>query len=142
MASKVFADANILLDLTLKRAGYDESIQLFQLSIDGTVQLYTTPAVLHIVSYYTGQAYPKEATKKILLALLNDIRIVEASHATVLQALNSSFDDLEDAMQYFAAMQAGLHYFVSADKKLKKSALHELPVCNLRELFTLVAPAK
>ena len=34
MASKVFADANLLLDFTLQRAGYSHAEEIIQLSID------------------------------------------------------------------------------------------------------------
>jgi predicted nucleic acid-binding protein len=42
MAYKVFLDANILLDLTLKR----DSKKIVQLALDGNLQLFITPAIV------------------------------------------------------------------------------------------------
>lgn len=139
MAFKVFVDANILLDLTLKRAGYETARVLFTSAIAGDTQLYTTPSVLHIVSYYTSQFYSRTQTKEIILAMLADVRIIDADHDTALAAANSSFTDLGDALQYYAAARAGLQYFLSSDKKLKKAASKQLPVFTPAEFLKLLS---
>jgi predicted nucleic acid-binding protein len=56
MASKVFADANLLLDLTLQRDNYLSARNIIQHGIDGTIKLYTTPAILHINAYRITKA--------------------------------------------------------------------------------------
>ena len=140
MASKVFADANLLLDVNLRRANYDAAIAVLQHSIDGDIQLYTTPAVLHITAYFTAQAYSSEHTKKIILTLLNDVQIIDCDHATAIAALNSSFDDTEDALQYYTALKFGIDYFISTDKKLKKAAIPQLPVYSPAQLLAELNP--
>ena len=40
MASKVFLDANILLDFTLKRDNYDVSKGIIELAVNGQVQAF------------------------------------------------------------------------------------------------------
>jgi hypothetical protein len=45
-----------------------------------------------------------------------------------LMAINSSFEDTEDALQYYTAIKHNVEYFISADKKLKKAAIPQLPV--------------
>lgn len=135
MASKVFLDANFLLDITIQRPGFLEASQIIQRAIDGQVQLFTTPAVLHITSYYTTQAYGNNQAKQILLTLLNDVQIIECDHATALMAISSNMDDIEDALQYYTAIRFGMDYFVSGDKKLKKTALPQLPIYTASELL-------
>ena len=135
MASKVFADANLLLDFTLQRAGYPSAEQIIQLSIDGTIQLCTTPAVLHIVSYFTAQAYSKDQTRILIATLLNDIQVIDCTHATALNAVNSDIDDLEDALQYHAALAHQVDYFISSDRKLKKAATPSLPIYSASEFL-------
>ena len=135
MASKVFADANLLLDFTLQRAGYPSAEQIIQLSIDGTIQLCTTPAVLHIVSYFTAQAYSKDQTRILIATLLNDIQVIDCTHATALNAVNSAIDDLEDALQYHAALAHQVDYFISSDRKLKKAAIPSLPIYTASEFL-------
>ena len=135
MPSKVFVDANLFLDLTLQRAGHLEASAIIQLRVDGKIQIYTTPAVLHIVAYFTSQHYTATQTKQIILTLLNDVQIIDCDHITAITALNNNFDDTEDALQYFAALREEVDYFVSSDRKLRKSAIPQLPVYAAAELL-------
>jgi predicted nucleic acid-binding protein len=136
MASKVFLDANILLDFTLQRLNYNEAKEILQRGIDGEMQLYTTPAVLHIASYWLTKAYSSAIAKKLILTLLADVQVIDCDHATVLMAINSNIDDVEDALQYYAALKYGIIYFISSDKKLKKAAIPQLPVYTAKEFLT------
>lgn len=136
MAFRVFADANLLLDFTLQRANFAEAKKLLQLAIDGHIQLLTTPAILHITSYFTAQVYTAQQTKQLILTLLNDVLIIDCDHATAVTALNSIIDDTEDALQYYTAMKHGADYFISSDKRLKKQAIPQLPVNTAAELIT------
>ena len=135
MASKVFADANLLLDFTLKRQGFNEASEIIQLAIDGTIRLCTTPAVLHIVSYYTSQSYSNKDSKLLISVLLNDIQIIDCNHATAVLAVNSNIEDLEDELQYFTAIAHDVDYFLSSDKKLKKTGIPQLPVYKASEFL-------
>jgi hypothetical protein len=58
---------------------------------------------------------------------------------TSLVALNSEIDDIEDALQYYTALKHQTEYFISADKKLKKSAIPQLPVYSADEFLTEIS---
>jgi predicted nucleic acid-binding protein len=135
MASKVFLDANILLDFTLQRMGYNEAKRILQKGIDGDIHLCTTPAVIRIASYWLTKAYSSVITKKLILTLLADVEIIDCDHGTTLMAINSNIDDIEDALQYYAALKYNVIYFISSDKKLKKSAIPQLPVYTAKEIL-------
>jgi len=135
MAFKVFLDANFLLDLMLQRAGSGYANDIVQRALDGKLRLYTTPAVLHITGYYNSQAYNPKRAKQLLLTLLNDVQIIDSDHTTALMALNSSMEDIEDALQYYTAIKFGIEYFISSDKKLKKEAIPQLPVYTAEALL-------
>ena len=140
MAFKVFADANLLLDFTLQRANYIPSRDVVQHGINGNIRLYTTPAVLHITAYWVTKVYGAAKAKELLLVLLADVQVIDCDHATTLIAISSSMDDIEDTLQYYTALKAGMDYFISADKKLKKAALPQLPVYTAAELLTELKP--
>jgi predicted nucleic acid-binding protein len=107
-----------------------------QASIDGHIELYTNPAVLHITTYFTSEFFSSRQTKKIILTLLNNVMVIDCDHATALTALSSSeIDDTEDALQYHTALKHDVDYFISADKKLKKAAIPQLPVYTSVELL-------
>lgn len=135
MAFKVFLDANILLDFTLRRPGYPEAKQLIQKGIDGDLQLTTTPAVLHITGYWLTKAYSSSTAKELIISFLTDIEIIDCDHATAVMAINSAINDIEDALQYYAALKHNAIYFISSDKQLKKSAIPQLPVYTAKELL-------
>lgn len=133
MVSKLFLDANILLDITLQRKGFVQASTILSTGINGTVKLFTTPSVLHVASYYTKRHYSEVQTKHIFSALLNDVTIIDCNHETALLAIHSTINDLEDALQYYTALAHRLEAFISSDKKLKKMALPVLPVYSAEE---------
>lgn len=135
MATKAFLDANLLLDLMLKRAGFNEAKKVMQMCIDGAIELVTTPAVLHICSYFISKAYDRKTAKQLLTALLDHIEVIDCTHETALTALHSPIPDIEDALQYFAAIAHKVDYFISSDLALKKIALRQLPVGNAAEFL-------
>jgi predicted nucleic acid-binding protein len=137
MASKIFLDANILLDFTLKQEGYSEAKQILDVIIEGKVQAFTTPSVIHIAAYYLTKFYGSKKTKELLLSLLSDVTIIDISHQMTIMALSSKFDDIEDSLQYYAAIQHRLDCFISRDKKLKKDSLPVLPVLKPREFVEI-----
>lgn len=139
MASKVFFDANILLDFTLKRDEHEQSKQIIELAVNGTVQAFITPSIVHIVGYWLTKAYGNAKAKELLLTLMADVRVIDLPHEIVLNALHSKITDIEDALQYYTAVHHKLDYFISRDKQLKKQSIPLLPVYTPRELLVEIA---
>jgi predicted nucleic acid-binding protein len=135
MAFKLFLDANVLLDFTLKRDDYETSRALMELSISGRVQAFVTPSIVHIVGYWLTKAYGNVKAKELLLTLLADIQVIDIGHETTLIALHSKMNDIEDALQYYTALHHKLDYFISRDKGLKKAAIAVLPVYSPEEFM-------
>lgn len=138
MASKVFLDANFLLDLTLKRVAFPNVSKVMQAVIARDLDAFSTPAVLHILSYFLTKTHDAFTAKIIAGTLLNDVTIIDCSHHTAVIALNSSITDVEDALQYYTALAHNLDYFISADARLKKVALPQLPVYTSKEFLSLL----
>jgi predicted nucleic acid-binding protein len=128
MAVKIFLDANVLLDFALKRKNHKEAKDLFELIRNNDVKAFITSSVLHITSYWLSKAYGTDKTKELLLALLEEITVIDIPHETALIALHSKISDIEDALQYYAAIHHKLDYFISSDKQLKKDCIAVLPV--------------
>ena len=139
MASKVFLDANILLDFTLKRDEYEQSKQIIELVINGTIQAFITPSIIHIVGYWLTKAYGNAKAKEMLLTLMADVTVIDLPHEIVLNALHSKITDIEDALQYYTAIHHKLDYFVSRDKQLQKQSIPILPVYTPQELLAVLS---
>jgi predicted nucleic acid-binding protein len=137
MASKLFLDANVLLDFTLKRNNYEDSRRLIQMVIDKKYQAYITPSIVHILGYWLTKFYGTAKAKEILLTLLADIQVIDITHETTLTALHSRIADIEDALQYYSAIHHKIDFFISGDQRLKKESLAILPVFSLTEFLSL-----
>jgi len=137
MAFKIFLDANILLDLTLRRSNYDKAKKVFELVGDNKVKGYTTPSIIHILGHYITKSYDANIAKELILTLLKDILIIDMSHELVITALNSQMIDIEDSLQYYSALHHKMDYFISMDKQLRKSGIPGLPVLTPDELIAL-----
>lgn len=137
MASRIFIDANILLDFLLKRSDYEDAKSIIKLVINKEVEAYITPSIIHIVGYWTTKAYGKSKAKELLLTLLSDITVIDSSHQITLAALHSKIDDIEDALQYYTAIQHKIDFFISRDKKLQGQGIASLPVYSTSEFLKL-----
>lgn len=137
MASKLFLDANVLLDFTLKRNHYEEARSLMQMVIDNKYKAYITPSIVHILGYWLTKFYSAAKAKEILFTLLADIEVIDISHETTLAALHSRIADIEDALQYYSAIYHKMDFFISGDQRLKKDSLAILPVFSLTDFLRL-----
>lgn len=135
MASKVFIDANILLDFTLKRPAYQEAKKIIELVVNGNIQAFITPSIVHIAGYWLTKAYGDAKAKELLLALLADVKVIDIPHHITLVALHSKINDIEDALQYYAAIFHKLDYFISRDIKLQKESIPVLQVYTPEEFL-------
>ena len=135
MASKIFLDANLLLDFTLKRDSYNEAKQVLDLVIAGKIQAFTTSSILHITGHYLTKFYGNDKTKELLLMILVEVTLIDITHETAIAALSSKFTDIEDALQYYTAIHHKLDYFISNDKGLKKDSIPVLSVYTPQEFI-------
>jgi predicted nucleic acid-binding protein len=139
MASKVFLDTNILLDFTLKRAEFEQSRKIIELAVNGTIQAFITPSIIHIVGYWLTKAYGNAKAKELLLTLMADVTVIDLPHEIVLNALHSKITDIEDTLPYYTAVHHKLDYFITRDKQLQKRGIPVLPVYTPRELLIEMA---
>ncbi len=135
MAFKVMFDANIILDLTLKRDDYDIAKRLFTLAIQGNIKGFVTPSILHISGYWLTKAYGQTKAREILLLLLADIESVDLPHEMAVAALHSSMKDIEDSIQYYTALHHKMDYFISRDRRIYKDSIPSLPSYSPEEFL-------
>jgi predicted nucleic acid-binding protein len=139
MAFKVLLDANVFLDFMMKREGYETARALLQLAVQRRAQAFVTPSILHITAYWLTKAYGSPKAKELLLTLLSDVQVIDATPEMAVAAIHSKIGDVEDALQYNTAIHHKLGYVTSRDKALQKAALPSLPVLTPEELLGEVA---
>ncbi len=139
MTYRVFLDANVVLDFLLKRAEYDSAKRLMQLIVEQKIQGFVTPAIIHILAYWLSKAYGNKKARLLIQSFISHVEVIDCTHDIVEIALQSKITDIEDALQYYTAIEHKLNYFISRDKELKESATNLLPVLNLDEFLNVVS---
>lgn len=137
MASKLFLDANILLEYFLHRQNRESVRDIFVQIESGTIKAFTSTSIIQICGYFLQKEYGNKTSKKILLGLLNEVGLIDCKHDSLVMALNSSFADIEDAIQYYSALQHKMDYFITFDKKLMAHSALNLPILTPVEFLKL-----
>jgi predicted nucleic acid-binding protein len=65
MASRVFLDANIILNFTLKRDNYDAAKRLMEKIVNGQLSAFISPSIVHITGYWLTKAYGAAKAKGV-----------------------------------------------------------------------------
>lgn len=120
----VFIDTNIFLDVLLNREGLvtDSETVLNRCSKPG-YSMYTSSISFTNITYFLTKYRPAEA-KILLEALLKKVYIAQTQAKDFQKALQSNFHDLEDAYQYYTALQIrGIKYFITRNIKHYKHSV-------------------
>ncbi|MBR5540807.1 MAG: PIN domain-containing protein [Bacteroides sp.] len=130
---KVFLDTNIVIDLLDKRAPfYVDAVKLFTLAYQKKITLFVSPMTYATASYLLRK-HGKEGMRKLLSNFRQLSRITTADESVVDAALASSFDDYEDALQYYSALTGNVDVIVTRNKK--DFVLSRIPVLLPEELL-------
>ncbi|MBC8053517.1 MAG: putative toxin-antitoxin system toxin component, PIN family [Sphingobacteriaceae bacterium] len=135
MAFKVFLDANVCIDFLFQRKGFEPSERIFEKVISGELKAYTSPAIIHIISYFLKKVLDKDTVRNLVLNLFENVTVIDCTHEIAVHAVNSQMTDIEDALQYYTAMHHKMNYFISLDKNLLKSAIPVLPAYTPTEFL-------
>ena len=115
--NKLFIDSDILIDLLAKRTHYEEALKLLSIITENKAKAYTTPLVLANVNYIITKFGNKQKSRKALKTLRKNITILTMDEKVFDEALDSSFPDFEDALQYFSAVNQDINFIITRNKK-------------------------
>jgi predicted nucleic acid-binding protein len=137
MILKIFIDSDIILDLLSEREPfYDSAAALFSFIEKGKVAGFTSPLVLSNVHYVLRKRISKQKTLECLKLLKNIIQILPVDKRAIESALDSDFNDFEDAIQCFCAEQNGIKYFITRNKiDYKKTSI---PILTAKEFISML----
>ncbi|SHN07256.1 Predicted nucleic acid-binding protein, contains PIN domain [Cyclobacterium lianum] len=127
--NRILFDANVLLDFFLERNSQPEKIEkLFDLVDDKKIEGFVTLSILQICSYYLTRAKGLVVTKGILEMVILKFQLLQGSRKTVLNALKSDQQDIEDAIHYFIALENEMDAIVTLDKEFLRLSSPYLPI--------------
>ncbi len=123
-----FVDSDIILDLLAQREPYYiHAAKLFTLVDQRKVRAFTSPLVFANLHYLLKKQTSNVAALKNLRKLKTLINILPIDERVIEQSLNSEFNDFEDAIQYFTAVDNGITLIISRNKvDYKRSKINVL----------------
>lgn len=116
---KIFLDANIIVDF-LDKPNYDqelatEVIRLIRLS---KKPIFISPTTFAITWYiFSKRNKGSKNVKGVLVNFFSYFSFNTEDAAVMKKVMASGFADLEDALQYFSAVQSGVQLIITKNKK-------------------------
>jgi predicted nucleic acid-binding protein len=103
---RVLFDTDVLLDFLFDRKPFsDQTLTLLLACQEKKIIGYLTPVIFSNMYYILRQQASDAYVKEKLGLLLSIVRVLPMNEQTVHLAINSSYKDIEDAMQYFCALK-------------------------------------
>lgn len=101
---KILIDTDVILDFFFDRKPFsDDSSQILSLCELNKIQGYVTPVIISNIYYLLRQTAKHEKVIEKLQQLLTFVDVLVMDKNIIIQALNSTFKDFEDALQNYAA---------------------------------------
>ncbi|NQU33703.1 MAG: PIN domain-containing protein [Bacteroidetes bacterium] len=134
---KLFVDTNIVIDLLSRREPYyEEAASLFSLADKKIIELSISSLTVANTSYTLLRQTNSMSAKEILRKLRLIITILPLDDKIIGIALNdNSFDDFEDGLQYFTAMENNQDLIITRNLKDFKNS--SLPVMTARQFIEM-----
>ncbi|WP_374442327.1 type II toxin-antitoxin system VapC family toxin [Epilithonimonas sp.] len=100
----VLIDTDVILDFFFDRKPFsDDASEVLSLCEKGELKGFVTPVIISNIYYLLRKTAKHEKVLQNLKLLLNILDISIIDRNTILNALNSEFNDFEDALQNFSA---------------------------------------
>ncbi|AYL99213.1 PIN domain-containing protein [Mucilaginibacter celer] len=129
-----FIDSDVLLDVILNRpAFYSASAQILSLPVSGGYNFCTAVHTLINVHYFTKKHLGSEAAIGAIKLLSKQLQVLGEDAKTIDDAIASDFKDFEDAVQYFAAKNAGVDLIITRNIKDYKNST--IPVLTAEQFL-------
>ena len=132
MKENLLVDTNIIVDLLSKRKDfYQEAQKLFTLADDKEIKLFISSLTFANTHYLLSRELNSDEARKILTKFILLVGILPLDDKILELALSSDFNDFEDAIQYYTALENNLNIIITRNKK--DFLLSELPVLTAKE---------
>jgi len=132
MAYKLFVDSDIFLDILLIREPhFSDSVSILHLRAEYKVELYTSPTIILNTNYIAQKQNNRAKALKGIAEILKTVEIIEATKEILANCFNNKHRDVEDAVQYFTALQNdSLDYYITRNIRHFDFKNGKLPVAT------------
>ncbi len=137
MTPRLFIDTNVMLDFLGERHPFYEAIaKVATLSDTEILKMIVSPISFATVSYFLIKNESSEIAKEKLRKFKILSEICKVDEKTVEKGLNSDFEDFEDSLQYFSAIEANCDIIITRNGKDFKKSL--LPIMTAEEYLSSI----
>ena len=113
----VFCDINFILDIFLERKPfYYSAAKLFKKIEEKEVRGYLCSLSFPVLFYLLSKELSREKAGKTLEKIRIVFNVAAVDEKIVDLSLVSNFNDFEDAIQYYSAIQAKSNFIITRDK--------------------------
>lgn len=125
-------DTSIIVDLLAKRKNfYQEAQELFTLADEQELKLYISSLTFANTHYLLSKELNSNEARKVLIKFKLLVSILPLDDKILELALSSDFNDFEDGIQYYTALENKLNVIITRNKKDFKTS--KLPVLTAKE---------
>jgi predicted nucleic acid-binding protein len=126
-----FVDTDVMLDYLLKREPFFESaLKLMNAGATGRVRLLISIITVSNLIYFLERKFTVKETQQKLRVLKTFIEIAASGNPETESMLNSSFSDLEDALQHAIAVTSKADALITRNVKDYKYATVAIMDCD------------
>ncbi len=115
---KIFVDTDVILDFLAQREPHAQAAsELFALIGNAEIKAYTTTQSFANLFYLLGKVLSRDKVSKTLMKVAQVLTVIPVMPEALERAFVSDFKDLEDAMQYYAALDSKVSAIITRNKK-------------------------
>jgi len=135
--TRIFLDTNVILDLLAERNPFYDSIaKIATLADQKKLILVSSPISFTTIDYILNKFESSESVLNKLRKFKIICKVCEVNEETIEKGLNSGFQDFEDSIQYFSAVQSNCSIIITRNTKdFKKSTI---PIMTAEEYLSSI----
>ena len=133
---KIYIDSDIILDLIQDREPHSKyATILFSMIEKGVVKGHVSSLIFSNLYYILRKRKSSKFAIDVLRKLKAVLKILTVNEKIIELALSSNFNDFEDAIQYYTAIENNIQFLITRNKKDYKEK--GLIICNSKEFLNL-----
>ena len=121
--SKIFADTDVCIDLLSNRKPFNAAAEkLFSLADIGKIEVYVSSLSFANIDYVLRSQYSGHDSQQIIAKFKTLVSVLPVDSKTIDLAIASDFNDFEEAIQYYSAIENGITVLVTRNIRDYKNA--------------------
>lgn len=138
LADKVYLDANVVIDLFDKNADALKALAIIDYCQKHKISVCTSPVTITILNYFFDKRLGVKGKVKAMTKLAQVFELVPNLPSHFNQALKAKNNDYEDALHFYAALDAGCSYIISEDGEFSSFSTRQIQILSKNAFLSLI----